>query len=146
MRKIKYIKTFCIRYQKALDKVEIINEKRTKWDKVEYPNWKTIIFHGIAKELQKHFPKQQVLVTGPHGIRQSITISIKNTKQYITLIHNLTSHTIAFVDYSKSTLEFPINSIGYVNGLNFREVTLPKNATLTGLARKIKSFNWRNNR
>ena len=111
--------------------------------------WVTMVIRPLVAELQNVFPNAIFEIGRPSGLAGAVTITMsrKGVNQLgklkgldcknITLIP--TDDEGLFVrDYSRDTGEYPVGSIGYLNGMNFSTVQVPADKPIQFLLDYLK--------
>lgn len=107
-------------------------EKRR--DKVAWLRWDKEIVEPLAREIAKEFPGCKYRVNGPFGLGSTTTILITDGSETLFYLSirpgNLSSVSVSgdrpftAIDYSVVDKEFPPNSLGTLNNLQYKEVPI----------------------
>jgi len=112
-------------------------EKRKSKNYIAGPSWVDEIIKPIAVEMAKNFTDRHYDILGPFGLTCETAIHFyrgnekigykKDSCLSITFRPgNLDDGEITVVDYSKNTKRYGENTIGGMNGMNFKSVSIPK--------------------
>ena len=122
-------------------------EKKLK--NLKYTSWIDEVIKPLAIELNKQMPNRHFEILGPFGLSAEVPIHFYknsldekklNTSQLfakrgncksITILPNDLEHGRLFIrDFSKNTKRYAEGTIAEMNGYNYPEVEIPKNATI----------------
>ena len=125
-----------------------IKRLEKKREKLQCPRWTETILKPIAEALtREYFPNRTFDILGPFGLcsRASIHFYKKGIPEAelwddpnncLSITFEpiaLQDGVLGIVDYSTKTADYPLGSIGEVNGMNYSSIPLSKNFTLAEL-------------
>ena len=152
-RSIKGAMKQCKDYYAKREKARIAKEKaEEEYNKFNKLYWGDLLIKPIAKQLIKHFPGRVLEILGPFGLNCEISVWFKkkgvdekhlfDTKDTVKSITfrpgNVEKGEFRVVSYEEDTKEFKENSIGAMNGMNFKSIPVTKNTTIRDLLKYVK--------
>lgn len=128
--------------QRARSKIRKISERCSEMN----PFLRSAYLQFIADAVLTQFPGMTAEILGPFGLGNTSTITIgdptlpEESRDKFTLSFRIDLETgaVSYVDYSKSSGDYPKGSMGAVNGLNHPEVPLTADMTIEALAQLFK--------
>ena len=97
--------------------------------------WTEMVAIPLAKALGKYI-QAKVEFRGPFGLKCRFSLETEG-RNGVELIWMGAEQGIGQTDYSQSTHEYPMGSIGYWNGFNYPDIPLPERTTVADLADMI---------
>lgn len=102
----------------------------------ERPSYFSHFYNLIVKDLKKRFPNKHIEVLGPFGLGCQVSVCISDNPDddnSLGVTFSPSGGEIKIVDYDTDNEDYPPNSIGRLNGLNFGLVDIPEDADIDWL-------------
>lgn len=118
------------------DRIELrekqIKRLKKRREKIKLPHWVHEIVEPLAQQIAERFPESEYGVGGPYGIGATVRITILEGVKSLLVLDirpgQLSSGGIdkpfVAVDYSNVVNDFPPNSLGRINALQYAEVPI----------------------
>lgn len=115
--------------------------KSTPWEFDRQPNWFKEILEVWVEKLHSHYPKFEFIVSNPHGLGCISWIDVLQSGKRVGTAAfvpgDLSIGEICWKDFSESSGEYPSGSIGDLNGMNYPEREIPRQAGLPWLFKHL---------
>lgn len=128
------------RYEKARETLEQqIAALQQRMERMKRPYWINDLIKPIGEALLAHFPGRYIDILGPFGLCSEVGLhlyreGVPEKEQLegdnclsISFVHD-GDRGVAIRDYSRKTNDFPPNSIGAANGMNYAQIEVPDDA------------------
>ena len=133
------------RHQAALDRTG--KQLQKEWDSTNLhsPFRKSEFLQPVADAVLTHFPGMAAEILGPYGLGNTSSITIydpakdsrENAICWLQFRFNNESRVLSYVDLSQKVGDYPPNSLGDKNGLNYAEVAIAPDMALEELVSRF---------